>query len=48
MERDRVSDAGFLQSEAIVGAQLKYRWKELEPDRDRYERRLNWHESTNG
>jgi len=37
MERSRISEAGFLETESIVGAQLKYRWKELEPERDRYD-----------
>jgi hypothetical protein len=37
VERSRISEAGFLESESIVGAQLKYRWPELEPDRDRYD-----------
>ena len=36
LERSRISEPGFLGTEAVVGAQLKYRWQELEPDRDRY------------
>ena len=39
VERDRISDASFLETDAIVGAQLKYTWRELEPSRDRYELR---------
>lgn len=39
LERARISEPGFLTTESIVGAQLKYRWKELEPDRDRYDLR---------
>jgi hypothetical protein len=39
VERSRISEAGFLGAESIVGAQLKYRWQELEPDRDRYDLR---------
>ena len=37
VERSRISEAGFLETESIVGAQLKYRWPELEPERDRYD-----------
>lgn len=36
-DRDRISEATFLENEAIIGAQLKYTWRELEPERDRYE-----------
>jgi hypothetical protein len=36
VERGRISDASFLETNAIVGAQLKYTWRELEPERDRY------------
>lgn len=35
VERSRISEAEFLGSKSIVGAQLKYRWQELERDRDR-------------
>jgi len=37
LERYRVSDARFLANPSIAGAQLKYTWRELEPERDRYE-----------
>ncbi len=37
VERSRIAEAGFLGSESIVGALLKYRWQELEPERDRYD-----------
>jgi hypothetical protein len=37
LDRDRITEAGFLESEFIVGAQLKYRWRKLEPERDRYD-----------
>ena len=37
VERSRILEAEFLETESIVGAQLKYRWQELEPDRDRYD-----------
>jgi len=36
LERSRTSDPRFLSSPAIAGAQLKYTWKELEPERGRY------------
>ena len=36
VERERIHEESFLNSEALVGAQLKYRWSELEPERDRY------------
>ncbi|MCA9514901.1 MAG: hypothetical protein KC635_08165, partial [Myxococcales bacterium] len=36
-ERDRIHDAAFLGEPAIAGAQLKYSWRELEPERGRYE-----------
>ena len=37
LDRERISEPSFLETEAIVGAQLKYTWRELEPQRDRYE-----------
>jgi hypothetical protein len=36
-ERQRISEPSFLESEHIAGAQLTYTWRELEPERDRYE-----------
>jgi hypothetical protein len=36
LERSRISDATFLSTESIVGAHLKYTWRELEPEQDRY------------
>jgi hypothetical protein len=36
VERQRIHEDSFLQSAALVGAQLKYRWRELEPERDVY------------
>lgn len=36
-DRERISEASFLKTASIVGAQLKYTWRELEPKRDRYE-----------
>ena len=35
-ERDRIREASFLETPAIAGAQLKYTWRELEPERGRY------------
>lgn len=37
--RERISDPAFLDNEHIVGAQLKYSWRDLEPERDRYQLR---------
>ena len=39
LERRRISEPGFLENEFIAGAQLKYTWRELEPERDRYDLR---------
>jgi hypothetical protein len=36
-DRDRISELGFLENEGVAGAHLKYTWRELEPERDRYE-----------
>ena len=36
-ERHRISEPAFLETDGIAGAQLKYTWRELEPERDRYE-----------
>jgi len=36
-ERHRISEPAFLKNDRIDGAQLKYTWRELEPERDRYE-----------
>lgn len=38
-ERQRISETAFLENTHIAGAQLKYTWRELEPERDRYELR---------
>jgi hypothetical protein len=38
-ERQRISEPSFLGNKVIVGAQLKYTWRELEPERDRYDLR---------
>lgn len=37
--RDRISDASFLSNPGIAGAQLRYTWRQLEPERDRYDLR---------
>lgn len=36
-EHHRIAEPSFLTHERIAGAQLKYTWRELEPERDRYE-----------
>ena len=36
-ERERISEASFLDTRAIEGAQLKYTWKQLEHGKDSYE-----------
>ena len=37
MDRERIRDTSFLETKAFEGAQLKYTWKELEPEKDHYE-----------
>jgi hypothetical protein len=36
LERDRIHDTSFLNNELIEGAQLKYMWGELEPEKNQY------------
>lgn len=36
-EREGIHDAAFLSTKAFVGAQLKYTWRELEPNKDAYD-----------
>ena len=36
-DRKRIADSAFLNDPNIVGAQLKYTWRELEPAPDRYD-----------
>lgn len=36
-EHDRIAEPSFLAHERIVGAQLMFTWKQLEPERDRYD-----------
>lgn len=35
-DRERIHDEAFLGAPGIAGAEIKYTWKELEPERDRY------------
>ena len=35
-EREWIVEKSFLETPAFEGAQLKYAWKELEPEKDRY------------
>ena len=36
-DRERISDQAFIETKAFEGAQLKYTWRELEPEKDRYD-----------
>ncbi len=36
-ERERVAERSFLDQPLLEGAQLKFSWRELEPERDRYD-----------
>ena len=36
-ERERITEKSFLDTPAFEGAQLKYTWRELEPERDHYD-----------
>lgn len=36
-DRDRISDAAFLETKAFAGAQVKYTWRELEREKDGYD-----------
>jgi hypothetical protein len=36
-DREHLADARFLNTRAFEGAQVKYTWRELEPEQDRYE-----------
>lgn len=37
LDRERIKETTFLETKAFAGAQLKYTWKELEPQKDRYD-----------
>lgn len=39
-DHDRIAESTFVATEEISGAQLTYTWRELEPERDRYDLRL--------
>ena len=36
-ERERIRQSTFLQTNTLEGAQLKYTWRELEPEKGRYD-----------
>ncbi|HAV61553.1 MAG TPA: hypothetical protein DCY13_04210 [Verrucomicrobiales bacterium] len=36
-DRERIKEAWFADTPTFAGAQVKYTWKELEPERDKYE-----------
>ena len=36
-DRERISEPSFLETEAFEGAQLKYTWREMEPEKDQYD-----------
>ncbi|HXT39958.1 MAG TPA: hypothetical protein VN887_08045, partial [Candidatus Angelobacter sp.] len=36
-DRERISDVAFINTKAFEGAQLKYTWRELEPEKDGYD-----------
>jgi len=36
-DRDHLSDPRFLETRALEGAQVKYTWRELEPEKDLYD-----------
>lgn len=37
LDRERITEPSFIETRALVGAQLKYRWRELEPRRGVYD-----------
>jgi hypothetical protein len=37
LNRERIKEASFLETKAFEGAQLKYTWRELEPEKDCYD-----------
>src|SRR5215813_154515 len=39
-ERERIHEKSFLENENIKGAQLKYTWRELEPQENEYNLQL--------
>lgn len=38
-DHDRIADSSFLANDNIAGAELTFTWRELEPERDRYDLR---------
>src|SRR6187401_2541265 len=36
-DRERIEEKSFLTTKAFEGAQLKFTWRELEPEKDRYD-----------
>ena len=36
-DRERIADSASLHTAALEGAQIKYTWRELEPEKDRYD-----------
>ncbi len=36
-DRERIAETSFLETKAFEGAQLKYTWRELEPEKDGYD-----------
>ena len=37
LDRQRIREPAFLETDAFEGAQLKYTWRELEPEKDKYD-----------
>jgi len=37
IDRQRISELSFIDTKSFEGAQLKYRWRELEPEKDSYD-----------
>ena len=37
MDRERMHEPSFLETKQFIGAQLKYTWKELEPEKNEYD-----------
>ncbi len=35
--RQKISEPSFIDTKSFEGAQLKYRWRELEPEKDSYD-----------
>ena len=37
LDRERIHEPSFLETKAFDGAQIKYTWKQLEPEQDKYD-----------